>query len=130
MSSDKQTLFTDFSLQMYTSFLADDYEATALLVESFRSEGKDADYLFLPGLIFGMMFHMRMYSSFICSVLESEISMEELFSKYAFHYADMRDELLNNPFLNIGMVREGIEQMEKDIERFSLDIDDPDAFRD
>lgn len=112
--TDDQELFTDFALQLFNSFLSNDINIMKQLLSSFRNDEKDYDTLFMPGLIYGLMYHLGNF----LDILEeaSEISKKEIMEDYSIQYAMEREYLLSNPLLNVKKASEHIANMMKTIE--------------
>lgn len=109
-----QELFTDYAMQMFSSYQSDDIEGMQNLLMSFSNDGAVEDIVFLPGIVYGMMFHMKAMINMFAEVIGVE--PKYLLEKYALGYSIIRDDLLNNPFLNVSEVRKHMDQIKKLLE--------------
>jgi hypothetical protein len=95
-----------------------------LILQSFKSDGKAVDDMFMPGLIYGLMFHWSNTLSLISSATGTDV--EKLLSDYAIDYAVAREELLDNPLLNVYKAREILNQIIEAMNEISKSLDDID----
>jgi hypothetical protein len=115
--TDENDLYTDYALQIFSSFIATDVTTMTNLFETFRNDKKEIDPLFMPGIIYGMMFHMQNIIETIADA--GEVDVQYVFEKYAIDYASMREDLIDNPLLNVKKARENFEKLMKEVQ--SLD---------
>jgi hypothetical protein len=108
MAEDNE-LYTDYALQIFSSYIANDLTSMDLILQSFKSDGKAIDDMFMPGLIYGLMFHWSNTLSLISRATGTDV--EKLLSDYAMDYAVAREELLDNPLLNVYKAREILNQI-------------------
>jgi hypothetical protein len=101
--TERQDLYTDYAIQIFSSYLIEDIASMQMVLESFKNEGKESDEIFLPGLIYGLLYHL---GSFIRLVSEaSDVPVERILSDYAMDYAIAREHLLDNPLLNVSKAK-------------------------
>ena len=101
--TERQDLYTDYAIQIFSSYLIEDITSMQMVLESFKNEGKESDEIFLPGLIYGLLYHL---GSFIRLVSEaSDVPVERILSDYAMDYAIAREHLLDNPLLNVSKAK-------------------------
>jgi len=101
--TERQDLYTDYAIQIFSSYLIEDISSMQMVLESFKNEGKESDEIFLPGLIYGLLYHL---GSFIRLVSEaSDVPVERILSDYAMDYAIAREHLLDNPLLNVSKAK-------------------------
>lgn len=111
--ANENDLYTDYALQIFSSYMVEDVMSMKIILDSFKEDGKGSDVLFLPGLIYGLLYHL---GTFITIVSESsEVPVENLLSDYAIDYAMKREHLLLNPLLNVnkagGMFEKIVEEL-------------------
>lgn len=107
-------LYTDYAIQIFSSYMIEDVMSMRMVLESFKSDGKDSDDLFLPGLIYGLLYHLGTFIKLVSSA--TSVPVEKLLSDYAMDYAIAREHLLLNPLLNVNKARGLMEQMIKELE--------------
>jgi hypothetical protein len=118
-------LYTDYALQIFSSYLIEDISSMKTVLESFRSEGKDEDHFFLPGLIYGLLYHLATILKLVSDA--SDVTVEKLLSDYAMDYAIVREELLQNPLLNVRTAKEMIDKLAEELKTIEdLFKDSPD----
>lgn len=101
--TESQDLYTDYAIQIFSSYLIEDIASMQMVLESFKNEGKESDEIFLPGLIYGLLYHL---GSFIRLVSEaSDVPVEKILGDYAMDYAIAREDLLKNPLLNVSKAK-------------------------
>jgi hypothetical protein len=101
--TESQDLYTDYAIQIFSSYMIEDIASMQMVLESFKNEGKESDEIFLPGLIYGLLYHL---SSFIRLVSEaSDVPVERILGDYAMDYAIAREHLLDNPLLNVSKAK-------------------------
>lgn len=108
MNSDND-LYTDYALQLFSSYVSDDLDSMHSILESFKKDGKALDSIFMPGVIYGLMYHFGTWLKIVSD--RTDIPMEKLLSDYALDYAIVRESLLSNPLLNVSKARENLEQL-------------------
>lgn len=108
MAEDNE-LYTDYALQIFSSYVKNDLTSMDLVLQSFKGDGKAMDDMFMPGLIYGLMFHWSNTLSLISSATGTDV--EKLLSDYAMDYAVAREDLLDNPLLNVYKAREVLTQI-------------------
>lgn len=120
--TEDQELFTDLSLQLFNSFLSGDISSMKQLLESFKSYNEEYDFIFLPGLLYGLMYHMSVF----VSMLEESHSMdkENIMSDYGIEYAVTREKLLSNPLLHPKKALEKVYEMMDMMEKFEKIFND------
>jgi hypothetical protein len=123
MAEDNE-LYTDYALQIFSSYIANDLTSMDLILQSFKSDGKAIDDMFMPGLIYGLMFHWSNTLSLISRATGTDV--EKLLSDYAMDYAVAREELLDNPLLNVYKAREILNQIIEAMNEISKSLDDID----
>jgi hypothetical protein len=123
MAEDNE-LYTDYALQIFSSYIRNDLTSMDLILQSFKSDGKAVDDMFMPGLIYGLMFHWSNTLSLISSATGTDV--EKLLSDYAIDYAVAREELLDNPLLNVYKAREILNQIIEAMNEISKSLDDID----
>lgn len=107
--SEENELYTDYALQIFSSFINQDIETMSAILESFKDEGKSIDHLFMPGVIYGLMYHMQMLLELFS--VHTTVPVEKLLSSYAMDYAVAREDLLDNKILNVAKAKEGVEKL-------------------
>jgi hypothetical protein len=123
MAEDNE-LYTDYALQIFSSYIRNDLTSMDLILQSFKSDGKAIDDMFMPGLIYGLMFHWSNTLSLISS--STGTNVEKLLSDYAMDYEIAREELLDNPLLNVYKAREILNQIIEAMNEISKSLDDID----
>ena len=111
-----EDLYTDYALQIFSSYMIEDVMSMKMVLESFKSDGKDSDELFLPGLIYGLLYHLGTFIKLVSNA--TSLPVEKLLSDYAMDYAIAREQLLLNPLLNVNKAKGLMEQMIKELELF------------
>jgi hypothetical protein len=111
--SDNQDLYTDYALQMFSTYVSQDLNSMHLVLESFKNDKKNTDALFLPGIIYGLLYHMANVFDVAASALDLDV--ESLLRQYAFDYAIERENLLENPLLNVHKAREMLDKILEEI---------------
>lgn len=122
---EREDLYTDYALQIFSSYLNEDIQSMHIILDSFKSEGKNVDEFFMPGLVYGFMYHMATLIRLVS--IGTGVEVEKLLSDYAMDYAVAREELLDNPLLNVQKAKEIMDQIIetlKDIEILTEDDDD------
>ena len=109
-------LYTDYAIQIFSSYMIEDVMSMKMVLESFKSDGKDSDELFLPGLIYGLLYHLGTFIKLVSNA--TSLPVEKLLSDYAMDYAIAREQLLLNPLLNVNKAKGLMEQMIKELELF------------
>jgi hypothetical protein len=107
--SNKNDLYTDYALQMFSSYISDDLSSMEYILESFKKDGKNIDEMFMPGLIYGLMYHLGQIFRLVS--VGTDVPLEKLLSDYAMDYAVAREHLMDNPLLNVHRAREVLEQI-------------------
>ena len=101
--TESQDLYTDYAIQIFSSYMIEDIASMQIVLESFKNEGKESDEIFLPGLIYGLLYHL---GTFIRLVSEaSDVPVERILGDYAMDYAIAREHLLDNPLLNVSKAK-------------------------
>lgn len=101
--TESQDLYTDYAIQIFSSYMIEDIASMQMVLESFKNEGKESDEIFLPGLIYGLLYHL---GTFIRLVSEaSDVPVERILGDYAMDYAIAREHLLDNPLLNVSKAK-------------------------
>lgn len=106
---EKEDLYTDYALQIFSSYMIEDVMSMKLVLESFKDEGKDEDNLFLPGLVYGLLYHLATFVKLVSQA--SDVPAEKLLSDYAMDYAVAREHLLKNPLLNVSKSKEVLDKI-------------------
>ena len=96
--------------------MIEDVMSMKMVLESFKNDGKDSDSLFLPGLIYGLLYHLGTFIKLVSNA--TSLPVEKLLSDYAMDYAIAREQLLLNPLLNVNKAKGLMEQMIKELELF------------
>ena len=109
-------LYTDYAIQIFSSYMIEDVMSMKMVLESFKNDGKDSDSLFLPGLIYGLLYHLGTFIKLVSNA--TSLPVEKLLSDYAMDYAIAREQLLLNPLLNVNKAKGLMEQMIKELELF------------
>jgi hypothetical protein len=118
-------LYTDYALQIFSSYMIEDISSMKSVLESFRNEGKDADHFFLPGLVYGLLYHLGTFLRLVSEA--SDVPTEKLLSDYAMDYAIVREGLLQNPLLNVRTAKEMIDKLAEELKAIEdLFNDSPD----
>ena len=107
-------LYTDYAIQIFSSYMIEDINSMTMVLESFKNDGKDVDDLFLPGLIYGLLYHLGTFIRLVSNA--TEVPVEKLLSDYAMDYAIAREQLLLNPLLNVNKAKDLMKQMIKELE--------------
>lgn len=107
--SNKNDLYTDYALQMFSSYISDDLSSMEYVLESFKKDGKNIDDMFMPGLIYGLLYHLGQIFRLVS--VGTDVPLEKLLSDYAMDYALARELLMDNPLLNVHRAREVLEQI-------------------
>ncbi len=102
-------LYTDYALQIFSSYMIEDITSMRLVLESFKQEGKEADDIFLPGLIYGLLYHLGTFIRLVSQA--SDVPVEKLLSDYAMDYAIVREKLLENPLLNVSKASDVLQKL-------------------
>lgn len=111
--TESQDLYTDYAIQIFSSYLIEDISSMQMVLESFKNEGKESDEIFLPGLIYGLLYHL---GSFIRLVSEaSDVPVEKILGDYAMDYAIAREHLLQNPLLNVSKAKSVLNKIMSEI---------------
>ena len=108
-------LYTDYALQLFSSYMSEDVETMHSVLESFKNEDKNVDNLFMPGMIYGLMYHMGTMIRLISE--QTGAPVDVLLSSYAMDYAIAREELLNNPLLNVSKAKESFENLIEELKK-------------
>jgi hypothetical protein len=109
-----EDLYTDYAIQIFSSYMIEDISSMTMVLESFKNDGKDVDDLFLPGLIYGLLYHLGTFIRLVSNA--TDIPVEKLLSDYAMDYAIAREQLLLNPLLNVNKAKDLMKQMIKELE--------------
>lgn len=104
-----QELYTDYALQLFSAFIKEDISTMQLILELFQKEGKGDDNMFMPGLIYGFMYHLS--SMFEIIAVANSVDIESVFSDYALGYANTRESLFNNKALNVVAAKKLIDSL-------------------
>lgn len=89
--NENDSLFTDYALEMLAAFLDPDRQTISSLIGSYSS-GNENSAAFLPGVLFGSMYHLSIVMAKIAEALDK--SVEEVFQEYAMDYhLHIRDTL-------------------------------------
>ena len=84
-----------------------------MVLDSFKDDGKDADEIFMPGLIYGLLYHLGTFLRLVSKA--SDVPIEQLLSDYAMDYAIAREKLLDNPLLNVKKAKEMLEKIMQEV---------------
>jgi hypothetical protein len=109
-----EDLYTDYAIQIFSSYMIEDVMSMRMVLESFKNDGKDVDDLFLPGLIYGLLYHLGTFIRLVSNA--TGVPVEKLLSDYAMDYAIAREQLLLNPLLNVNKAKGLMKQMIKELE--------------
>jgi len=109
-----EDLYTDYAIQIFSSYMIEDISSMTMVLESFKNDGKDVDDLFLPGLIYGLLYHLGTFIRLVSNA--TNIPVEKLLSDYAMDYAIAREQLLLNPLLNVNKAKDLMKKMIKELE--------------
>lgn len=123
--AEKDDLYTDYALQIFSSYMSEDLNSMEFVLESFKSDNKNVDDMFMPGLIYGLMYHMATILRLVA--VGTDTSVEKLLSDYAMDYAIAREELLDNPLLNVGKARDMMNQILSAISEIENMFEDDDS---
>lgn len=109
----EESLYTDYAMQIITAFASRDepdakYVNLALLLSTYEDELNDPG--FIPGILLGMLVHCELLVRMLS--IDNDDSFEEYFSKYALHYASIREELCEIKALSPSYTAELIQQFE------------------
>ena len=110
---EENELFTDYALQIFSSFVSEDLNSMQSILESFKKEGKALDNLFMPGVIYGLMYHMN--SMLQLFAIHTGASVDVLLSSYAMDYAIERENLIDNEILNVAKAKKNVERLMQDL---------------
>lgn len=108
-------LYTDYALQLFSSYMSRDMSTMQSVLESFKEEDKNIDSLFMPGVIYGLMYHMGTLIKMVSE--QTGVPIEVLISSYAMDYAVAREDLLDNPLLNVGKAKENFESFVEELKK-------------
>lgn len=122
--AEKDDLYTDYALQMFSSYVSEDLNTMETLLESFKDEDKNIDELFMPGLIYGLMYHMATIFKLVSKATDTPV--DKLLSDYAMDYAVAREHLIDNPLLNVSKAKLAMEQILDAIKQIEDMFDDDD----
>lgn len=122
--AEKDDLYTDYALQMFSSYVSEDLNTMETLLESFKDEDKNVDELFMPGLIYGLMYHMATVFKLVSKATNTPV--DKLLSDYAMDYAVAREHLIDNPLLNVSKAKLAMEQILDAINQIEQMFDDDD----
>ena len=87
----RDSLFTDFTLQIFNAHIAENSEETlSQLMKSYESEA-EGNPAFMPGVIFGAMVHMFMMVQMLSK--EKGIETQEMVKEYTDYYNSNRTKL-------------------------------------
>lgn len=100
--------------------MSEDADTMHSVLESFKHDNKNFDNLFMPGLIYGLMYHMGTFIRIVAD--QTDNSVESLLSNYAMDYAIAREDLLSNPLLNVSKARESFETLIEELKKIE-DLD-------
>jgi hypothetical protein len=112
--AETEDLYTDYAIQIFSSYMIEDINSMTMVLESFKNDGKDVDDLFLPGLIYGLLYHLGTFIRLVSNA--TDVPVEKLLSDYAMDYAIAREQLLLNPLLNVNKAKDLMKQMIKELE--------------
>ncbi len=107
--TERQDLYTDYAIQIFSSYLIEDIGSMQMVLESFKNEGKETDDIFLPGLIYGLLYHLGSFLRLVSDA--SDVPVERILSDYAMDYAIAREHLLDNPLLNVSKAKSVLDQI-------------------
>ena len=122
--AEKDDLYTDYALQMFSSYVSEDLNTMETLLESFKDEEKNVDEIFMPGLIYGLMYHLSTVFKLVSKATGT--SVDKLLSDYAMDYAIAREYLMDNPLLNVNKAKLAMEQILDAINQIEQMFDDED----
>jgi hypothetical protein len=107
--SQDQELYTDYALQLFSAFIKEDIGTMQLILELFQKDGKGDDNMFMPGLIYGFMYHLSNIFEIIAESSSGDV--ESVFSDYALGYANTREHLFSNKALNVSAAKQLIDSL-------------------
>jgi len=107
--TERQDLYTDYAIQIFSSYLIEDIASMQMVLESFKNEGKETDDIFLPGLIYGLLYHLGSFLRLVSDA--SDVPVEKILSDYAMDYAIAREHLLDNPLLNVSKAKSVLDRI-------------------
>jgi hypothetical protein len=107
--------------------MIEDITSMRLVLESFKQEGKESDDIFLPGLIYGLLYHLGTFIRLVSQA--SDVPVERLLSDYAMDYAIAREKLLENPLLNVSKASDVLQKLVAELKEIEdLFNDSPDDY--
>lgn len=113
-------LYTDYALQIFSSYLQGDSDSLMAVFDSLKDDKQDENDLFLPGLSYGMMYHLAKLFHNISDM--TGIPVDKLLQAYAMDYAVDREDLLDNPLLNAKKSQEALAEVIKQYkEQFGIE---------
>jgi hypothetical protein len=122
--TENSDLYTDYALQMFSSYVKGDPEASDSMFASFRSEGKNTDAVFMPGLIYGLIYHLDSLMDAMAKFLGLDI--EEFLEQYALAYAQERHTLVGQTLFDVEMAQRAVDSFNSLDERLK-DLESPSA---
>ncbi len=111
MNNNQEYLYTDYAMQILSAFLNKETHSIAALLETFDNELEDP--AFVPGLLFGFLIHIE--SLFNTLADHQDMSVNEVFQKYALYYDSIRGELENISPLKPSFAKQALQQLKDEL---------------
>lgn len=115
--TEKEDLFTDYALQLFVTYINEDVEGMKALLQSFSDNAQEGDEFFMPGLVYGLLYHFATMTRLFCDATGGNV--EDLMIAYGVDYAMAREELLGNALLNVKLARQHVDEIREILSRFS-----------
>ncbi|NBO72780.1 hypothetical protein EBV26_20255 [bacterium] len=112
--SDRQELYTDYALQLFVTYINRDADGMHSVLKSF-SDDDEHDEFFMPGLIYGLLYHFSTVTNAFCE--QTGANIEDVLTNYAIDYAIEREDLLENPLLNVKYAKKNVEEIKELLRR-------------
>jgi hypothetical protein len=111
MNDNQEYLYTDYAIQILSAFLNKETHSIAGLLDTFDNELEDP--AFVPGILFGFLIHIESLFSTLADL--QDMSVSEVFQKYALYYDSIREELEQIQPLKPSFAKQALKELKDEL---------------
>lgn len=111
MNNNQEYLYTDYAMQILSAFLNKETHSIAGLLDTFDDELEDP--AFVPGILFGFLIHIESLFNTLADI--QDMSVPEVFQKYALYYDSIREDLEQIEPLKPSFAKEALSRLKDEL---------------